>query len=225
MRPVARGHTTQRPRDVSSRWWERARPLVSVREYRLRPYQVTFREFGDRTTSRGCARRQSTYTERVDRRGSRPGARGQHMGGGGWSRADPVAHKQTRARFFRSVRRRRVHVPPPHARGAPQSTRTSTGRLTLTPSQHCPAPRRGRTCPRACPRSSTRPCSGSPGAGTGSADDMYRPRRRGARAALRTAARPRRPYEGHGNRQSQNALRNQGGLGSELRLRSRLDTV
>ena len=27
-------------------------PLVSVREYRLRPYQVTFREFGDRTTSR-----------------------------------------------------------------------------------------------------------------------------------------------------------------------------
>ena len=47
---------------------------------------------------------------------------------------------------------------------------------------------------------------------------MYRPRRRGARAALRTAARPRRPYEGHGNRQSQNVLRNQGGLGSELRL-------
>ena len=73
---------------------------MSVREYRLRPYQVTFREFGDRTTSRGCARRQSTYTERVDRRGSRPGARGQHMGGGGWSRADPVAHKQTRARFL-----------------------------------------------------------------------------------------------------------------------------
>ncbi len=107
-------------------------PLVSVREYRLRPYQVTFREFGDRTTSRGCARRQSTYTERVDRRGSRPGARGQHMGGGGWSRADPMAHKRTRARFFRSGRRRRAHPPPPHVRGAPRSTRTSTRRLTLT---------------------------------------------------------------------------------------------
>ena len=136
------------------------------------------------------------------------------MGGGGWSRADPVAHQQTRARFFRSGRRRRAHVPPPHARGAPQSTRKSTGRLTLTPSQHCPAPRRGRTCPRACPRSSTRPCSGSPGGGTGSVDDMYRPRRRGARAALRTAARAQAASRDRLAHQQQNALHTQGGLGS-----------
>ena len=151
-------------------------PLVSVREYRLRPYQVTFREFGDRTTSRGCARRQSTYTERVDRRGSRPGARGQHMGGGGWSRADPMAHKRTRARFFRSGRRRRAHPPPPHVRGAPRSTSTSAGRLTLTPSQHRRALRRGRACTRARPRSSTRPCTGSPAPTTGYHDDHSRGR-------------------------------------------------
>ena len=194
-------------------------PLVSVREYRLRPYQVTFREFGDRTTSRGCARRQSTYTERVDRRGSRPGARGQHMGGGGWSRADPMAHKRTRARFFRSGRRRRAHPPPPHVRGAPQSTSTSTGRLTLTPSQHRRALRRGRACPWARLRSSTRPLTGSPAGGTGSVDDMYRPRRRGARAALRTGGRAQAASHDRLAHQQQNALHTQGGLGSELRLR------
>ena len=62
-------------------------------------------------------------------------------------------------------------------------------------------------------------CSGGAGGATGSADEMYRPRRRGARAALRTGGRAQAASHDRLAHQQQNALRTQGGLGSELRLR------